>query len=182
MSLLGRGKGARRLRTRTLWLIASALAVLVIIGAAVSWRQSRSGRSKDLADLAPLLEARLPKWTEEWRATSPGFAITAFRKLKVVPLMFETERPYAADDPMERLRQPLYVSSPDKSKFVDLFAKMELIKENKKLIAAFDVDTAVELVDVQGKIRRRLAFCGPACSFDDAAWLANDILVGGRLP
>ncbi len=156
--------------------IAAVLVVLITLGAAASWRYW-SRRPRELNDLVPVLEAKLPEWVEGWRTFSPGFTVTAFRRVGAGSLTYEIERPYISDEPVEQLRHPLYVYSPDRSRFIDLFVTMELSKEHEKLVAAFDVDSAMELVDVEGKVRRRLGFCGPVCTFDDAVWLANDVLV-----
>ncbi len=164
------------MRVERPYLMTAVLVVLVILGAQASWRYW-SHRPRELNDLVPLLETKLPEWVEGWRTLSPGFTITAFKWVGASSLTYEIERPYISDEPVEQLRQPLYVYSPDRSRFIDLFVTMELFKENGKLVAAFDVDSAVELVDVEGKVRRRLGFCGSVCTFDDAAWVTNDVLV-----
>ncbi len=158
------------------YLVPAVLVVVIMVGAVGSWRLW-SRRPRELSELAPLLEAKLPEWIETWKTSSPGFMVAAFRTVKSEPLAYTSERPYIPGEPAERLRQPLYVYSPDRSRFIDLFVTMELSKEHEKLVAAFDVDSAVELVEIGGKVRRRLGFCGPGCTFDDTAWLTNDVLV-----
>ncbi len=158
------------------YLMPAVLVVVIVVGAAASWR-FWSRRPRELNELAPVLEAKLPEWVEGWRTFSPGFTVTAFKWVGAGSLTYGVERPYISDEPAEQLRQPLYVYSPDRSRFIDLFVTMELSKEHEKLVAAFDVDSAVELVEIGGKVRRRLGFCGPGCTFDDAAWLTNDVLV-----
>ncbi len=164
------------MRLRRPYAIAAVLVVSITLGAEASWRYW-SHRPRELKELVPVLEAKLPEWVEAWKTFSPGFTVPAFRRVGAGPLAYEIERPYIPDEPAEQLRQPLYVYSPDRTRFIDLFVTMELMKEHEKLVAAFDVDSAVELIDVEGKKRRRLGFCGPGCTFDDAVWLANDVLV-----
>jgi hypothetical protein len=46
-----------------------------------------------------------------------------------------------------------------------------------RVVAGWDVDTGVALVDLQRRKWMRLLYCGPSCGYDDAAWIDDDTAV-----
>lgn len=120
------------------------------------------------------MEAHLKDWLNSWKAVAPEFDIRQFKKVWEGQ---SRENPYPLDTGMlDETRRPLYVFSPDRTRFVDPYVGMGLDKENGRLVAVFDVDSSVTLYDLRTSRAVRLAFCGAACTFEDAIWLSNDLI------
>lgn len=129
--------------------------------------------------LVRILEPSLGVWLDSWRVVAPGFSLARFERVQQVPFD-EAWEPFDKDL-LEAIRRPLYVYSPDGTRFVDLYGAMELSEEDGKPVAIFDHGSTVTLYDTARGGETSLASCGSACLHEDAIWLSNDLiaLVGG---
>lgn len=126
-----------------------------------------------------LAEAHLKDWFKAWKAVAAGFDIRLFKKVMEGDIGGYSYPPGTWR--LDERRRPLYVFSPDRTRFVDPYGGMELVEVNGRLMAAFDIDSSVTLYDLKTSQALRLAFCGTTCTFDDAIWLSNDLIaVVGR--
>ncbi len=127
---------------------------------------------EDIRTLAPVVEKQLKEWVVAWRAVLPGFNIAQF-KTSPASRGFLDGPWQAADlsdiqsDPL----RPLYVVSRDGRWMVNLYSGYTIVHGS----VARDVDTAVLLIDRKTSRQRQILYCGTACGFDDAAWIANDV-------
>lgn len=127
-----------------------------------------------LDEVSEVVEKKLPLWLSVWRKTIPDFSIAKFEKIKVEKISAQIEG--SLDNTEEdKLYEILYVYSPDKTRYVEPHGNIGLFEENGKINAGFDPDSAVSLVDLKNKTYKRLLFCGPGCSFDDAIWMNNNV-------
>jgi hypothetical protein len=70
---------------------------------------------------------------------------------------------------------PFLVWSPDRTKYVDLDSYSWELKEGK--VQPFGPDQEIDLVDVNKKTVRRIAFRGPSQTVENAAWKDDQTLL-----
>ncbi len=121
-----------------------------------------------------LLGVPLKGWVASWKPAAPDFDLMQLRKVLEEPLA-EDWQPLDMKS-LDQRRQPLYVFSPDRTRFMDPYGGMELVEKDGRLIAAFDIDQSITLYDTATSQEMRLVFCGTACSLEDGIWLSNDVI------
>ena len=126
-----------------------------------------------MASVALVIEKQLQSWMALWRAGNPQFNLTAFEKLHEKVIVPEQEHPYdpSQENPSRKL---VYVFSPNRMRFIDPYLGMELWEQDGKIVAGFEPDSGVALVDLNEKTWKRLLFCGTPCGFQDVTWIDND--------
>ncbi len=164
----------------------AALALLAALAAGY-WRFGGERPGTDpLVRARPAVEEGLGEWFQWWRTFTPGLDLKLFRKTRSGPLnrvqdyyerSYDPSKPppfkgWTAED--EALRRPLYIYSPDRTKFIDPDIYLDLAKEDSQIEAGWDVDSAVALGDLSRRVWITLLFCGTPCGFDDALWINND--------
>lgn len=161
------------------------IAVIVILLGVVGWlvliRQSGapttpsgSQSQTQLSAVKPIIENKLSRWINAWQKVVPEFNISTFRKIRESSVV-EEEYPY---DPVQnKLREILYVYSPDKTKVIDPYVYMYLFEEGGKVRPAFEPDSAVGLIDLESKKWKQVLMCGTPCGFDDVTWIDNNTFV-----
>ncbi len=171
--------------------VAVPLVGLLLVAVAVwAWWDygSSSARSGDLERLAPSVEAGLSEWLAVWRQGSPALDLTQFQREHEGAMSAEREYYEAPYDPANpqvasftnadlRLKAPLLLYSPDRTRFIDLYLGLEMEERDGRVVAGWDVDAGVALVDLSRKKWMRLLYCGPSCGYDDAMWIDNDTFV-----
>ena len=134
---------------------------------------TESAADAELTSAASTIEKQLPNWVRAWREIDPEFNPAAFVKLRgetTVPSGDGSHSPRQKD----RLRELILVYSPDRSRFIDPYTGMDLWEEDGRVMAGFDVDSGVAIVDLRDNTWRQVLFCGTQCSFEDAAWIDTD--------
>jgi len=72
-----------------------------------------------------------------------------------------------------------FVFSPDSSHFIDLDSYSIMLEKDSlgQLISnGSEVDTETALIDIKGKRRIRVLFCGTDCRPEEAYWIKNDLV------
>jgi len=80
-------------------------------------------------------------------------------------------------DESNYIYRSFFIYSPDSSFFIDMDSyslALETDSAGNLKSLGFDVDMEVALIDRNKKLRHRVFFCGPACTFEEAVWIDND--------
>ncbi|MFA6393221.1 MAG: hypothetical protein WCW54_04015 [Candidatus Paceibacterota bacterium] len=125
-------------------------------------------------DLNKAIEDKLPEWKSYWQKIIPGFDISNFKRIRESTIVAE-EYPY--DLSKNKLRESIYIYSPDKTKILDPKGGVELYEENGKVLEAYDVDSSVKLIDLKTNKWKQVAMCGTPCGFSGAMWIDNNTFV-----
>jgi hypothetical protein len=73
----------------------------------------------------------------------------------------------------------LFVFSPDSLNFIDLDSYSIMLEKDSAgqlMSNGSEVDTETALIDIKGKIRIRVLFCGTDCRPEEAYWIKNDLV------
>lgn len=125
-------------------------------------------------DLNKAIEDKLPEWKSYWQKVIPGFDISSFKKIRESTIVIE-EYPY--DLSKNKLRESIYIYSPDKTKILDPKGGMELFEKDGKVLEAYDVDSSVKLIDLKTNKFKQILSCGTPCGFSGAMWIDNNTFV-----
>lgn len=125
-------------------------------------------------DLNKAIDDKLPEWKSYWQKVIPGFSFSSFTKVRESTIATE-EYPY--DLSKNKLRESIYIYSPDKTKIIDPKGGVELYEENGKVLEAYDVDSSVKLIDLKINKWKQVAMCGTPCGFSGAMWIDNNTFV-----
>lgn len=131
----------------------------------------------NLKEILAVIEKELPIWIKQWQKQLPNFDIKSFEKEKEEEMSVLSEYEYDTNA-KNNSREKLYIFSPDKTKFLDIYLGMDFIEENGKTIAAFDADSGVNFIDIKNNKVKYLSMWGPSSGgCQDAIWLNNNIFV-----
>jgi hypothetical protein len=159
-----------------------AIALVAVGGALYRGRLHRTTDTRIPATLVPVLDEKLADWIQAYRARTPAFAIQAFRKAREGRVQFDYVERYDPSGRWEQVRRPIHVYSPDRAKFIDPYASLQLLEDEGRLAAAFDVEPAVVVVDLSERGSMRLRFCEAPCGYHGAVWLSDAafVVIGHR--
>ena len=135
--------------------------------------------SQDLSDFQKIFDQKL----KTWKASIPGFSVQNFKAhnnfgFDNIPQEDQPVREFTA---FVKDYKDLLIFSPDKKHFIDLYSSSVYYDEKKKkYIAAYDIDSQVDLGDMQNHNSSRIYFMGSSAWVEDATWIDNDrfILAG----
>ena len=128
---------------------------------------------QEFIKIFPIIESKLPHWFQNWQTMVLGFNVNSFTWQEDTTITTEQVQ-FNPADTIAKLRKSLYIYSPDKSKFLDIYIGMELWEEGGKIKAGYGPDHAVALGDVKTNQLKILLFCGTTGNYDNALWLDND--------
>lgn len=128
-----------------------------------------------LTDLEEKIKTEAPMWSNYWIGGDTGSNLSMFIKNGEKGSITDIEYPY--DFEANKLRESIYVYSPDKTKIIDPKGGMELFEKDGKIMEAYDVDSSVKLIDVKTNKFKQILTCGTPCGFTDAVWIDNDSFV-----
>ncbi|UTF94051.1 hypothetical protein J2O08_04990 [Elizabethkingia anophelis] len=134
---------------------------------------------QDLSDFQKIFDQKL----KTWKASIPGFSVQNFKAhhnsgFDNIPQEDQSVREFNA---FVKNYKNLLIFSPDKKYFIDLYSSSIYYDEKKKkYIAAYDIDSQVDLGDMQNHKNSRIYFTGSSAWIEDAVWIDNDrfILAG----
>ena len=127
----------------------------------------------NLGTLGPVLETKLKEWLVAWRAVQPTLRVEQFKKGETGD-MGPTWDSLHIDLSQGNPKLPLYVFSPDMRWVIDPFGALRMSKQNGDILAGFDVDNSVFLIDQKLSRQRSMLFSGPSGGTHEAAWLWNN--------
>ncbi|MDQ8748062.1 hypothetical protein BAS06_15510 [Elizabethkingia miricola] len=134
---------------------------------------------QDLSDFQKIFDRQL----KTWKASIPGFSVQNFKAhnnfgFDNIPQEDQSVREFTS---FVKNYKNLLMFSPDKKHFIDLYSSsLYYDVKKKKYIAAYDIDSQVDLGDMQNHKSSRIYFMGSSAWIEDAAWIDNDrfILAG----
>ncbi|MDV3756066.1 hypothetical protein [Elizabethkingia anophelis] len=134
---------------------------------------------QDLSDFQKIFDQKL----KTWKASIPGFSVQNFKAhnnfgFDNIPQEDQSVREFNA---FVKNYKNLLIFSPDKKYFIDLYSSsIHYDEKKKKYIAAYDIDSQVDLGGMQNHKNSRIYFAGSSAWIEDAAWIDNDrfILAG----
>lgn len=147
------------------------------------WQENSPGLEKktysarQAGDIPPIAGTKLAGWIKVWRQVIPGFNLTFLKKGRTVPINPDIIRPYNGNTPQEKLRNQLYIYSPDSTKFLDIYVGMEIFENNGKTHAGWDIDSGVAIVYLKEGKYKRLIYGGPSSRFDGGLWIDNNTFI-----
>src|SRR3989449_5405124 len=152
------------------------LSLVVVLAGSVSLSTPSAAATADpanLGTLGPVLEAKLKEWLTTWRAVQPALSVEQFKKGETGH-MGPTWDSLHIDLSERNPKLPLYVFSSDMRWVVDPFGALRMSKQNGAILAGFDVDNSVFLIDRKMSRQRSMLFSGPSGGTHEAIWLWND--------
>ncbi|MDV2447045.1 hypothetical protein CMU93_05950 [Elizabethkingia anophelis] len=134
---------------------------------------------QDLSDFQKIFDQQL----KTWKASIPGFSVQNFKAYHNFGFDNISQEDQSVRDFTVFVKnyKDLLIFSPDKKHFIDLYSSSVYYDEKKKkYLAAYDVDSQVDLGDMQNHKSSGIYFMEPSAWMEDAAWIDNDrfILVG----
>ncbi len=128
---------------------------------------------QEFIKIFPIIENKLLHWFQDWQTMVLGFNVNSFTWQEDTTITSEQVQ-FNPADTIAKLRKSLYIYSPDKSKFLDIYIGMELWEDGGKIKAGYGPDHAVALGDLKTNQLKILLFCGTTGNYDNALWLDND--------
>ncbi|KUY31125.1 hypothetical protein [Elizabethkingia ursingii] len=134
---------------------------------------------QDLSDFQKIFDQQL----KTWKASIPGFSVQNFKAHNNFGFdnISQEDQPVREFTTFVKIYKDLLIFSPDKKHFIDLYSSSVYYDEKKKkYIAAYDIDSQVDLGDMQNHKSSRIYFMGSSAWIEDAVWIDNDrfILAG----
>lgn len=148
------------------------LVIFVLISSSVFAQKA----PQDLSDFRKIFDQQL----KIWKASIPGFSVQNFKAYNnfgfdSTPQEDQSVKEFTA---FVKNYKDLLIFSPDKKHFIDLYSSSVYYDEKKKkYIAAYDIDSQVDLGDIQNHKSSRIYFMGSSEWIEDAAWIDNDRFV-----
>src|SRR3989454_10947205 len=152
------------------------LSLVVMLALSVSLSTASATVTADpanLGTLGPVLETKLKEWLVAWQAVQPTLRVEQFKKGETGD-MGPTWDSLHIDLSQGNPKLPLYVFSSDMRWVVDPFGALRMSKQNGAILAGFDVDNSVFLIDRKMSRQRSMLFSGPSGGTHEAIWLWND--------
>ena len=140
--------------------------------------QISSNIPEELLPYKDSLEKDLANFFDSWSKYEPGVSLNSFTKSGEGEIDGETY-PYTPNILREKI---IGVFSPDQKKYVDPVIYTEVFfHENGEIDFASDVDSGVNLIDLEKKTIKNILSCGTPCGWYNAYWLTDSIfIVTGR--
>ena len=114
-------------------------------------------------------------WINYYKANEPGFSISKFTFERTDQLEFINGSIYGIyDKEFDSIYASFLIHSPDKKHYLDMDSYQWVLDDKKK--AAFEVDQEINLVDLEKREIKRIAFYGSSAWVEDAFW-QNDSMI-----
>ena len=118
--------------------------------------------------------SRLDMWLEYYDLKLDSFSDSLpVEELKTISFDYD----YLPDS--ENLFKDFFIFSPDSTKFIDLDSYSIMLEKDsigRLFSEGREVDSEVALIDVKGKRRVRMLFCGTVCRYEEAYWKRNGLV------
>ncbi len=124
-----------------------------------------------------LIESKLKDWFDHWRKWLPDLTGESLRRQYAGPYSFIPPYPWDPDRSWVKLKSRTFIPSPDSSMLLDPYVTMEIFIKDGRVQWGFDVDVGVGLADLKAEKFGRILYTGPSMVYEEAAWLADSIVV-----
>lgn len=124
--------------------------------------------------LAPIIEARFPRWVAAWKAVSPDFTPRRFQMALLKSVAETWADSYNLSEMHEALRSKLYIVSPDGTRAIHPYATLSFWTRDGQTKMGIPAESGVMLIDLVARRTMWLGQCDLGCGFHEAVWLAND--------
>lgn len=117
---------------------------------------------------------RLDSWLNYYGLELTDFTDSSSKWKEVIII-----RDYDINTDSNNLLKEFFIYSPDSTHCIDLDSYfLGIMKDSlgQLVFCGTDVDTEVAMIDLKGKKKIRIWFCGTPCIVEEAQWITNDLI------